>query len=266
VTRDYSTISPSARALVAMRARTDLPFARRAGELVWGAEALAAEHARLAALPGGELRLAHFVQRYRDIDTALDEIGATRIVELGAGLSCRGLDLASRKAVTYVETDLPAITETKRDLIAALMPADSDGARALVGDLRVRALDALDVAAFDAVVDELPPGDIAIVNEGLLMYLGDDEKARLAANIRAALVRRGGAWITADIYLRVPGRPELGVDDKLRSFLTTHNVEDNKFADRAAAEAFFTRAGFSIRRRLSAGPHAIRETWIVEPA
>jgi O-methyltransferase involved in polyketide biosynthesis len=264
--RDYSSISPSARALVAMRARTDLPFARRAGELVWGAEGLAAEHARLAALPGSDLRLMHFVQRYRDIDAALEECGATRILELGAGLSCRGLDLASRKTVTYVETDLPAITETKRDLIAALTPTVSDGSQPLVGELRVRALDAMDPAAFAAAVDELPPGDIAIVNEGLLMYLGDEEKARLAANIRAALIRRGGVWITADIYLRVPGRPELGVDDRLKSFLTSHNVDENKFADRVAAEAFFTSSGFAIRRRLSTGSHAIRETWLVEPA
>jgi O-methyltransferase involved in polyketide biosynthesis len=258
--RDYSTISPSARALVAMRAQSDLPFARQAGELVLGTEALAAEHARLAALPGSSLRLAHFIQRYRDLDALLEETGATRILELGAGLSCRGLDLAARKAVVYVETDLPEITETKRALVAALSPAS------LVGELRVRALDALDAPAFAAAAGELPPGPISIVNEGLLMYLDAGEKTRLAANIRAALVRHGGSWITADIYLRVPGQPVIGVDDRLKSFLTTHNVEANKFVDLAAAEAFFTAAGFTIRRRLSAGPHAFRETWLVEPS
>ena len=261
-TRDYSTITPSARALLAMRAQSELPFARQAAELVLGSEALAAEHARLKAMPGSELRLRHFVERYEGIDKLLVELVPPTVVELGAGFSLRGLALTMQHHVTFVDTDLPELIETKRQLVADL----STGLQ-LDGDLQLRALDALDADAFRALVDELPPQPIAIVNEGLLMYLGDEEKRRLAANVRDGLAKRGGVWITADIYLRMPGgAPRIGQDDRLRDFLAAHNVEENKFESFAAAEQFFVGAGFAIEKRVPPALGPIRETWVLAPA
>jgi O-methyltransferase involved in polyketide biosynthesis len=182
------------------------------------------------------------------------------VLEIAGGLSFRGLALAQRHAVTYVDTDLPAMIESKARLVAAL------DAGPLVGELRLRALDALDPEGFRAAVAELPPGAIAIVNEGLLMYLDPGEKRRLAASIREALVARGGVWITADIYLRSPPDPRIGQDDRLRDFLAAHRVEEQKFESRAAAEAFFTEAGFAIRHRRARSDDAIRESWVVAPS
>src|ERR1041385_1620049 len=88
--RDFSTISPSAYSLLVMRAQTGLPFARKAAEIALGAEGVAAETARLSAIPGAELRRRHFEERYRSIDALLAEAGATRVLELAAGLSFRG--------------------------------------------------------------------------------------------------------------------------------------------------------------------------------
>lgn len=241
-----------------MRAQTTLPYARRAAEVVFGAGALEAGLARLREKPNAQARLFHFAQRYRSLDALLEESGATRIVELGAGLSCRGLALAERKPVTYVDTDLPAMTATKRQLVDALAVAP------LAGELRIRDLDALDAGAFRTIVDELPPGPFAIVNEGLLVYLDHEEKHRLAATIREILVRRGGVWITADIYLRTPRDPG-EQDERLRRFLEAHHVDENKFESRAAAEAFFDSCGFTIARRLARGEDAIRESWVVSP-
>ena len=256
--RDFSSISPSAQTLLAMRAQTDLPYARRAAELVFGPEALDAALARLRSLEGSQARLVHFTERYRSLDTLLADTRATRILELGAGLSCRGLALAERERVTYVDTDLPAMAATKRQLVEALAVAP------LAGDLRIRELDALDAGAFRAVVDDMPPGDLAIVNEGLLMYLDRDEKQRLAANIRDALVGRGGVWITADIYIRVPRDPRTQ-DERLRRFLEAHRVDENKFESVAAAETYFDECGFAIVRRLAPADDATRESWVVEP-
>lgn len=256
--RDFSTITPSAYSLLVMRAQAGLPFARQAAELVLGAEGIAAEIARLSAVAGAELRRRHFEERYRSIDALLADAAATRVLEIAGGLSFRGLALAQRQPVVYVDTDLPAMAETKAGLVAAL------DAGPLVGELRVRALEALDPAAFRAAVAELPEGEIAIVNEGLLMYLDAEEKRRLAGNIRDALVARGGVWITADIYLR--GRdPRIGQDDRLRAFLAAHRVEDQKFDSREAAEAFFTEAGFAIQRRHAPRDDATRESWLVAP-
>jgi O-methyltransferase involved in polyketide biosynthesis len=256
-TRDYSTISPSARALLAMRAQSDLPFAKQAADVVLGADAVATEHARLQTLAGSSLRLRHFVQRYRSIDALLVTHPATTIVELGAGLSMRGLALVRDQRVTYVDTDLPEIMATKRSLIDELgVP--------VTGELRLRDLDALDARAFRAIIDELPPGPITLVNEGLLMYLDDSEKHRLAANILDALAARGGMWITADAYVRTPdGAPRIGQDERLRAFLTQHNVEANKFESFSAAEQFFVEAGFAIVERVAPRIDPIRETWVL---
>jgi len=258
--RDFSTISPSAQAVLVMRAHTDLPYARAAAELLLGAEALAAEMSRLAAVPGTPLRAAHFAARYRSIDTVLDDTGATRILELGAGLSFRGLALARRAAVAYLDTDLPAVVATKRELVEALAGDDP-----LVGELRLEALDALDADAVRAAIDGLPPGPVSIVNEGLLMYLDAGEKQRLASHIRDALVSRGGAWITADIYVRMAVDPRIFQDDRLREFVAAHNVEANKFTSHAEAEALFTGAGLTVERRLALPYDRSRETWVLVP-
>src|SRR5262245_10361471 len=111
--RDFSTISPSAYSILVMRAQTDLPFARRAAELLLGPDGMAAEIARLSAITGAELRRRHFEDRYRSIDTLLAQSGTSRILEIAGGLSFRGLALAQREPVFYVDSDLPAMAESK---------------------------------------------------------------------------------------------------------------------------------------------------------
>jgi O-methyltransferase involved in polyketide biosynthesis len=252
LTRDFSTISPSARALLMVKAHTSLPYARQAAELVFGADAVAAA---AGGGPEAERRRGHFALRARSLDDALDALGATRVLELAAGLSFRSLARAAVAGVCYVDTDLPELAALKAELVAQLAPP-------LAGELRVQALDALDADAMRATVDAMPPGELAIVHEGLLMYLDDDEKARLAANIRAALVARGGAWVTADVYVR--SDTHLHRDARTEQFLAEHRVEERKFADWAAADAFFPVHGFAVERKLapSQDPWRVRETWI----
>jgi O-methyltransferase involved in polyketide biosynthesis len=260
--RDFSSISPSAKALLLVKARTSLPFARQAAELLWGAQAIVDAERESAGNPDAEVRRRHFEHRARSLDEALAHVGATRVLEIAAGLSFRGLAMASsRPDVVYMDTDLPEIAAIKADLVARLQPS----ALPLAGTLRVQALDALDDSAFRGAVRELPSGPIAIVHEGLLMYLDDAEKARLAASVRAALIERGGAWITADVYVR--SSATVFRDERTKKFLAEHRVEERKFADWEAAEAFFVGSGLSIARRFSrtSDPWRVRETWILEP-
>jgi len=257
--RDFSTISPSAKSLLLVRSQTSLPFAREAAELLWGAAYVEQAHRKADAMPGAAQRRSHFELRAQSIDDALRELGATRVLEIAAGLSFRGLAMACRDDVVYLDTDLPEMATLKVDLVAKLHPGP------LVGTLSVRALDALDAEAFRAAVADLPPGPLAIVHEGLLMYLNDDEKARLAASVRGALVERGGAWVTADVYVRSDVQPFR--DERTRKFLAEHRVEDNKFADFTAAEAYFAANGFTIARKVSPStdPWRVRETWVLAP-
>jgi hypothetical protein len=96
------------------------------------------------------------------------------------------------------------------------------------------------------------------------MYLDEAEKAALAANVRAALLARGGAWVTADVYVRSALQPQR--DERTAKFLREHRVEERKFADYAAATKFFKSEGLRVARRISpeADPWPVRETWVLE--
>jgi O-methyltransferase involved in polyketide biosynthesis len=257
--RDFSTISPSARSLLMVKAQTSLPFARQAAELLWGASAVEEAERETVARPWAVGRRFHFEQRARSIDAAIESLGSTRILELAAGLSFRGLDMAARRSdVTYLDTDLPQMAATKAGLVRRLHPEP------LKGTLLVNALNALDPEAFRASVDRLPSGSITVVQEGLLMYLDEAEKAGLATNVRAALLARGGVWVTADVYVRSSFQPQR--DERTAKFLQEHRVEEKKFADFAAATAFFQSQGFSLARGISpeVDPWPVRQTWVLE--
>jgi O-methyltransferase involved in polyketide biosynthesis len=209
---------------------------------------------------GGATRsLKHFQKRYRSLDLLLKEVALARVLEIGAGLSFRGLELARTTSTFYVDTDLPDIATLKAELVAKLHPEP------LIGTLLVRALDALDAAALRHVIELIPPGPLAIANEGLLIYLSPEEKARLAANVRAVLLDRGGVWLTADVYIRNPADyPSVFAEPGARKFLDAHRVDENKFADFAEAERFFGANGFSIQKKL-VPEHSkhVRQTWML---
>ncbi|HEY8089257.1 MAG TPA: class I SAM-dependent methyltransferase [Polyangiaceae bacterium] len=255
--RDFSTISPSAKALLLVKAQTTVPYARPAAEILFGREAVDEAARETAAKPEAAARRRHFELRARSLDDALEDLGATRVLEVAAGLSFRGLAMAERSGVFYLDTDLPEIAAIKSTLLPSLHPAP------LAGTLRIQALDALDAVAFRAAVAGMPTGPIAVVHEGLLMYLDDGEKARLASCVREALLERGGAWITADVYVR--SRAPVYREERTKAFLEAHRVEEKKFADLAAAESFFTSHGFSVERTIApeADPWSVRQTWVL---
>ena len=243
-----------------MKSQTAIPFARQAAALVFGSAGLETELGAMNREPISGLRLQHFESRYRSLDTLLADSGLTRILELGAGLSFRGLDLTGRDPnVHYLDTDLPEMAALKADLVGRLQAAPP------VGRLEVLPLDALDPVAFTELAGRLTPGPLAIVNEGLLVYLDATEKSRLAANIRKTLRAYGGAWLTADVYVRGPAEVRAPLSARAQAFLDQHNVEGNKFADWESAERFFVGEGFVIQRKLSPSddPRHVRESWVL---
>ena len=169
-----------------------MAYARRAAELLWGTASVEAAEREASANPEVAIRRRHFELRAQSLDAALDLLGANRVLELAAGLSFRGLAMAERAGGFYLDTDLPELVSIKASLVQSLRPAS------LPGTLR---MDALDADAFRAAIRGMPAGPITIIHEGLLMYLEEGEKARLAASVRDALLERGGAGVTADVYV-----------------------------------------------------------------
>ncbi|MGE0443360.1 MAG: class I SAM-dependent methyltransferase [Gemmatimonadales bacterium] len=257
--RDYTSIGQSARWLALTKATTNIPYARAAAVLLFGeATVLQAE---TAAATLGPHRLAHFDHRYRSIDEALGLTALRNIVEIGAGLSFRGLALSQTPGVHYLDTDLPDMITVKADLMSRLDHPQ------LEGTLRLEPLDALAPGALAAAVRRFPAGPVAIVNEGLLMYLDAAEKEQLAATIRKILRERDGSrWITADCYVREAQRPT-GGRPEFEKFIADHRVEEQKFASWECAERFFETQGFTIEGRLQPDEaRRIRETWILRVA
>jgi hypothetical protein len=239
--RNFNTISPSAKWILLLKGHTNIPFARETAELIELPEKFTTN------FDNNDLsfwaRTLHFEYRYRSIDHLLADIPIKNILELSSGFSFRGLDLTRQKNVYYIDTDLPDMIDRKKELIKDLTGGDTEGK----GKLEILPLNVLNEKQFYEVVSHFPPGEIVIVNEGLLMYLDIKEKEKLCGIIKKVLQERGGYWITGDIYLKIEKRNiNLALDDRFNKFLEEHKVEENRFESFEAAENFFRNMGFII--------------------
>lgn len=255
LSHDFDSISPSAYALLAMKSLTSIPYAREAAALLPQQEKITPDLAGLQQVHWN--RILHFENRYWSIDQLMAGLPATNILELSSGFSFRGLALSRERTVYYIDTDLPAVIAGKQRFVDALIggaPAAIGAADPAIagpiapppGHYELQPLNVLDAAAFDAIVERFPAGELTIVNEGLLMYLNLQEKEQLCQNIRNILLRRGGCWITADIYIKkLEGEP-LDTSDSFQRWTDLHNIEKKKFSDFQTAEDFFSRMGFVI--------------------
>ncbi|RAJ79134.1 leucine carboxyl methyltransferase [Chitinophaga dinghuensis] len=259
--RDYNTISPSAKGLLFLKSVTKIPYALEAATLVHAPEPFTPDFEVKHPYFWG--RVMHFEDRYWSINQLLEDLPIHNILELSSGFSFRGLKTAENSEYFYIDTDLPDLISTKQALLEQLHPGP------LAGHLEVLPLNALDEIAFEAIVAKFPPGPLVIVNEGLLMYLDPEEKKQLCQIIHRILQKRGGYWITADIYTRdepaftakLYSRP----DDPLMAFLKAHNIEEKKFETFESAKEFFTEMGFEIDKeaekdssRLSSLPYFLK--------
>lgn len=117
-------------------------------------------------------------------------------LELSSGYAFRFLDISARTGKYYIDTDLPELIEKKKQMLERLRE------RPHTDRIRLLPLNALNKEQFRSTANALPPGRVAIINEGLLIYFDTEEKKTLCNNIRSVLKERGGYWITSDIYVR----------------------------------------------------------------
>ncbi|MBL7712527.1 MAG: class I SAM-dependent methyltransferase, partial [Chitinophagaceae bacterium] len=194
--KDYSSISPSAQSLLLLKGYTNIPYARETAALMQGPEVFGLDFDDKDFWFW--MRVLHFENRYWSIDQLLKATGSTNILELSSGYSWRGLELCRTEAqLHYIDTDLPDVIATKRQMMQQLPIGE-----ALQGRLELLPLNAVDPVAFRDTVRGFGEGPLTIVNEGLLMYLGPEEKEQLCRNIREVLLQKGGCWITADVYVK----------------------------------------------------------------
>ncbi len=259
--KDYSSISPSAKSLLMMKGYTTIPYAQQAAALVQGGEIFDLNFDDKDFFFW--LRVMHFEVRYRSIDMLLQQTDNKNILELSSGYSFRGLDMCDKDAALhYIDTDLPDVVGLKQSMIAQLQAGEH-----AKGKPELLPLNALDAAAFNDVVNRFAPGPLTIVNEGLLMYLDMEEKKQLCRIIHNTLKERGGCWITADIYKKLPADKAnyLPKSKSEAEFTQQHNIEENKFDSNEQALAFFKEQGFEVVaeaapefKDMSALPHLLK--------
>jgi hypothetical protein len=247
--RDFTSISPSAKWILLLKAHTKIPYALEAAKVI---------DPKFTPDFNKDIRFwgitFHFENRYWSIDQLMKDLNAINFLELSSGFSFRGLDLTQQKKVHYIDTDLPEMVETKKEITAALQ-GDNKNTK---GVLEVLPLNALDEHAFNNIINRLPPGEVVIMNEGLLMYLELEEKKRLCAIIHQILQERGGYWITGDIYLKLKSRNiQLQLDEKIEKFFEEQQIEEKKFESFAGAEKFFNEMGFVKDKEAEVDPKSL---------
>jgi O-methyltransferase involved in polyketide biosynthesis len=239
--KDFSSVSPSAKWLLLMKGYTNIPYARKVAEL------LEYPNKYIPDFKKRDLTFwaatYHFEARYWSIDQLLKDLTVTNILELSSGYSFRSLEQSKRNGIHYIDTDLPDIIATKREIIKSLIKDESD----INGKLELLPLNVLDINSFYEIIDHFPQGEIAIVNEGLFTYLDKQEQKKLCSIIHDILMQRGGYWITADIYLKnKQPKFDFQLNDRIKNFKDQHNTESNSFESFNEAEMFLKEVGFII--------------------
>ncbi|MGE0788123.1 MAG: class I SAM-dependent methyltransferase [Sandaracinaceae bacterium] len=187
--------------------------------------------------------------RHRTIERAVIDEAPDLVVEIGAGLSRRGVTFAER-GVRYLEVDLPHMVRAKRHLLETRAPSA----------LRARIAPHLSFWSADVLTDDFATrlaeriADAArpvVVMEGVLGYFAMAHRRRAVSAIARALAGRG-ALIT-ELRARGETASVAGVVRFARlgtNVLTRGRGSRDDFATLADAETFLRDAGFRSARAL----------------
>lgn len=165
---------------------------------------------------GGPTMDAILLARHTLIDLQLERAIASgaisQVIEIASGLSPRGWRFAERHgdAIDYIEADLPAMAQRKRDL---LQSAGLDSAHHRVVD--IDAFSDVGALSLDALMSTLDRRKgTAIVTEGLLNYFDTAAVIGLWSRMANALNRMQRGLYLSDIHLG-----HLGDDLASKAFL-----------------------------------------------
>jgi len=198
---DFAKIALTSKLAAYLRLLSDIPHATEIAELVRARAALETFLRPHHLTPEDLHAYAPILEaRYKSTSAMVQRLHPRQILELGAGLSPRGLNLTSDPNVFYVETDFPEIIDEKRTLLTTLQRKHRHPPR---HNLRLAAANALDRAQLQAAATHFKSSQrLLIVHESLLPYLSASETEQLARNIHELLGQYGGAWITPDFSLK----------------------------------------------------------------
>lgn len=164
--------------------------------------ALASPLYMLARLTGGPTVEGLLLARHRAIDTllhrAIEKGEVSQVIEVAAGLSPRGwrFKQAHGSALRYVEADLPDMASLKRDML--LRAGLSSPGHEVVSLDALAEEGPLSIEALASTLD--PQRGVAIITEGLLMYLDKDDVLGMWARFAKVLQRFPHGLYLSDLH------------------------------------------------------------------
>ncbi|MGN6588092.1 MAG: class I SAM-dependent methyltransferase [Solirubrobacterales bacterium] len=174
------------------------------GRIFHGALALPNAASRMLGGPSLEPLL---LARHRILDACLDDLiqgGVAQVIEAACGMSPRGWRFSEKYGdeLTYVEADLPAMAQRKREALARM---GSLGDRHRVVDLDL--LQDGGPGSLESLVGTMDPAQgLAIITEGLLVYLDDATVEALWARLAKALRPFSTGAYLSDLRIARPKR------------------------------------------------------------
>ncbi len=244
MTAHHARISPTAKIVAHLRAETDIPYCRQIADMC---DVETTSNAFFNDPGQVESRRALVELRFKSLNAFIHQLGYKQVLEFATGVAPRGLVLSEDPLMTVIETDLPEILEEKLLIVESLISLAERKNYQLHSANALHAGEIWDAAG----LFEREP--LTIVHEGLLQYLGPDERKQLAGNIRSLLQHFGGAWITSDVMV-MELFERFYTDTQQTNMLkqvaaaTGRNTMDNAFADWDAAIRFFAEEGFAVER------------------
>lgn len=245
---DHHLISPTAKLVAHLRAKTDIPYSAQIDELCEAGkttEELFGDDETLSWLA------AMLELRYKSLTELLHremkEKGIKQVLELACGVLPRGLIESEDPSVQYVETDLADMADEKLELVRKIEPKALERP-----NYSVHSLNVLDTEQLAEIMPIFGDGKIAIINEGLLPYLSHEEKAEVAKSVHAILKEKGGVWITPDlsssnrmkkIITSFPGVEK--VIEKLARAVG-RDIRANSFGNKEISIEFYRSLGFKV--------------------
>lgn len=246
----FDKISPTALLVAYIRGFSDIPYTKELSELV-NAQSVVETLLGQKLEQGSEIALL-IESRYRAIDRAFTNLNSKnnckQIIEIASGLLPRGMIMSQDPDVTFIESDLPLMMAQKIGLVKALV-GDRPNLHFLSVDVTSKSNQ---LNACNQYLNLSQP--IAVLCEGLLMYLSHAQKQQVFIYVRELLLSYGGVWITSDfVTVEAINRrklicPSLGQISQMVSRLTDRPIGETYFQNSAQIEDFIAERGFKCDR------------------
>lgn len=191
--------------------------------------------------------------RYAALNQYIDENGYKNVMDIACGFSPRGLVMA-REGKHFIAVELDAVAVAGNGYLQKCLGDDEKKLASY------EAIDATDKQAMLAAADKMN-GKICVVIDGLMMYLSNDEQAKVLQNIKAILQKHGGCLVTADFVARdfitqaaVTMYGEKNADALYRESVQVYesvaeaNFDKTFFTNAADAQRFIEKQGLHVKR------------------